>query len=108
MLLGQGGGIASPSKNDIEDGAPVSPWTNLITVGFKVLSAILGGNQQSVDGIDKVDTQSSPMQVKKCSTLFIYLYLFIYFSLYQSLYRESIHHTHLQNKKINKAKNKKN
>ncbi|XP_044020887.1 uncharacterized protein LOC122860896 isoform X1 [Aphidius gifuensis] len=64
MLLGQGAaGIAGPSKNDIEDGTPsASPWSNLLTVGLKVLSAILGGNQQSVDGIDKVDNQSSPMQ----------------------------------------------
>lgn len=65
MLLGQGAsGIVGPSKNDIDEGAPASPWTNLLTVGFRVLGALLGGNQQSVDGIDKVDNQSSPMQVR--------------------------------------------
>ncbi|KAK0076872.1 hypothetical protein PV325_014062 [Microctonus aethiopoides] len=63
MLLGHNGGIAGPSKNDIDDGVPTSPWTNLLSVGFRVLSAILGGTQQPVDGIDKVDNQSSPMQV---------------------------------------------
>jgi hypothetical protein len=62
MLLGQGGGIAGPSKNDIEDGVPASPWANLLSVGLRVLTAILGGAQQPVDGIDKVDNQSSPMQ----------------------------------------------
>lgn len=78
MLLGQGAaGIAGPSKNDIEDGTPsASPWSNLLTVGLKVLSAILGGNQQSVDGIDKVDNQSSPMQVKKNIQQIIFSYLY--------------------------------
>lgn len=63
MLLGQGGGITGPSKNDIDDGAPVSPWANLLSVGLRVLTALLGGPQQPVDGIDKVDNQSPPMQV---------------------------------------------
>ncbi|XP_057329145.1 uncharacterized protein LOC130669990 isoform X4 [Microplitis mediator] len=61
MLLGQTNGFTGPSKNDIDDGAPSSPWANLLTMGLKVLTAILGGNQQP-DGIDKVDNQSSPMQ----------------------------------------------
>ena len=64
MILGQGAaGIVGPSKNDIDEGVPASPWTNLLSVGLRVLSAILGGTQQPVDGIDKVDNQSSPMQV---------------------------------------------
>ncbi|XP_043498048.1 uncharacterized protein LOC122521404 isoform X2 [Polistes fuscatus] len=63
MLLGQTGGITGPSKNDIDDGVPASPWANLLSVGLRVLTALLGGPQQSVDGIDKVDNQSSPMQV---------------------------------------------
>lgn len=63
MLLGQAGGIAGPSKNDIDDGAPPSPWANILSVGLRVLSALLGGTQQQADGIDKVDNQSSPMQV---------------------------------------------
>ncbi|KAF3422616.1 hypothetical protein QLX08_006510 [Tetragonisca angustula] len=62
MLLGQTGGATGPSKNEIDDGAPASPWANLLSVGLRVLTALLGGPQQSVDGIDKVDNQSSPMQ----------------------------------------------
>ncbi|XP_014469911.1 PREDICTED: uncharacterized protein LOC106741932 [Dinoponera quadriceps] len=62
MLLGQTGGATSPSKNEIDDGASTSPWTNLLSVGLRVLTALLGGPQQPVDGIDKVDNQSSPMQ----------------------------------------------
>lgn len=65
MLLGQTGGIAGPSKNDIDDGAPPSPWANLLSVGLRVLTALLGGTQQQTDGIDKVDNQSSPLQVQK-------------------------------------------
>ncbi|XP_012284673.1 uncharacterized protein LOC105702032 isoform X1 [Orussus abietinus] len=62
MLLGQSGGMPGPSKNEVDDGVPASPWANLLSVGLRVLTAILGGPQQSVDGIDKVDNQSSPMQ----------------------------------------------
>ncbi|KAF7412098.1 hypothetical protein HZH66_000994 [Vespula vulgaris] len=62
MLLGQTGSITGPSKNDIDEGVPASPWANLLSVGLRVLTALLGGPQQSVDGIDKVDNQSSPMQ----------------------------------------------
>ncbi|XP_046749510.1 uncharacterized protein LOC124413164 isoform X2 [Diprion similis] len=62
MLLGQTGGVAGPSKNDIDDGAPPSPWANMLSVGLRVLSALLGGPQQQADGIDKVDNQSSPLQ----------------------------------------------
>lgn len=65
MLLGQTGNVAGPSKNEIDDGATTSPWTNLLSVGFRVLTALLGGPQQPVDGIDKVDNQSSPMQVSE-------------------------------------------
>lgn len=68
MILGQTGGVTGPSKNEIDDGAPASPWANLLSVGLRVLTALLGGPQQSVDGIDKVDNQSSPMQVCAVST----------------------------------------
>ncbi|XP_051157187.1 uncharacterized protein LOC127279091 isoform X2 [Leptopilina boulardi] len=61
MLLGQTTGITGPSKNEIDE-VPPSPWANLLSVGLRVLTAILGGPQQTVDGIDKVDNQSSPMQ----------------------------------------------
>lgn len=63
MLLGQTGGATGPSKNEIDEGASASPWANLLSVGLRVLTALLGGPQQPVDGIDKVDNQSSPMQV---------------------------------------------
>lgn len=72
MLLGQTNGFTGPSKNDIDDGAPSSPWANLLTMGLKVLTAILGGNQQP-DGIDKVDNQSSPMQVRNILYMHIYV-----------------------------------
>ncbi|XP_066594894.1 uncharacterized protein [Prorops nasuta] len=62
MLLGQTGGVTSPSKNDLDEGTPVSPWANFLSMGLRVLTALLGGPQQNVDGIDKVDNQSSPMQ----------------------------------------------
>ncbi|CAH0387038.1 unnamed protein product [Bemisia tabaci] len=54
-----------PSKSeglDTDQGAPVSPWANFLSVSLKILTALLGGggiNQN--DGIDKVDN-SSPMQ----------------------------------------------
>jgi hypothetical protein len=38
-----------------------SPWANFLTVGLKILTAILGGGTGG-DGIDKVDN-GSPMQV---------------------------------------------
>ncbi|KAM0726204.1 hypothetical protein ACS0PU_007388 [Formica fusca] len=41
MLLGQTGGATGPSKNEIDDGATTSPWTNLLSVGFRVLTALL-------------------------------------------------------------------
>ncbi|XP_063993999.1 uncharacterized protein LOC135171401 isoform X3 [Diachasmimorpha longicaudata] len=63
MLLGQTGAITGPSKNDIDDGVAASPWSNLLTVGLRVITAILGGAQQPVDGgLDKVDNQSGTMQ----------------------------------------------
>ncbi|XP_014225528.1 uncharacterized protein LOC106651515 [Trichogramma pretiosum] len=63
MLLGQGGAVAGPSKNDIDEGVPSSPWANFLSVGLRVLTALLGGPQQQGDGIDKVDNgAASPMQ----------------------------------------------
>lgn len=82
MLLGQTGGATGPSKNEIDDGATTSPWTNLLSVGFRVLTALLGGPQQPVDGIDKVDNQSSPMQVSEnnydalCSNISVFEHFF--------------------------------
>lgn len=45
-------------------GVTPSPWANLLTMGLKILTAILGGGATGGgDGIDKVDN-SSPMQVR--------------------------------------------
>lgn len=54
----------APSKSDDIDNsvAPVSPWANIITVGLKIITALLGGGNGG-DGIDKVDNGNSPMQV---------------------------------------------
>jgi len=43
-----------------------SPWANFLTVGLKILTAILGGGTGG-DGIDKVDN-GSPMQVSHKTT----------------------------------------
>jgi len=60
----------APSKSDDIDNsvAPASPWANIISVGLKIITALLGGGAQS-DGIDKVDNGNSPMQVTDQSTL---------------------------------------
>ncbi|XP_046664619.1 uncharacterized protein LOC124357155 isoform X2 [Homalodisca vitripennis] len=54
-----------PNKSDSIDtdqGISPSPWANLLTMGLKILTAILGGGgAPQGDGIDKVDN-SSPMQ----------------------------------------------
>lgn len=57
-------GATGPNKSDSIDTDSVSPspWANLLSMGFKILTAILGGGPSS-DGIDKVDNGSSPMQV---------------------------------------------
>ncbi|XP_055706391.1 uncharacterized protein LOC129803676 isoform X1 [Phlebotomus papatasi] len=66
QMLFPGGGNNSPTKSDDIDnnvGFTQSPWTNLLSVGLKILTAILGGGQNN-DGIDKVDNGGggSPMQ----------------------------------------------
>ena len=43
-------------------GVSTSPWANILAMGLKILSAILGGGGAGGDGIDKVDN-SSPLQV---------------------------------------------
>ncbi|CAH0625417.1 unnamed protein product [Chrysodeixis includens] len=56
-------GTTGPNKSDNIDTDAVSssPWANLLSIGLKFLTAILGGGASS-DGIDKVDNGSSPMQ----------------------------------------------
>lgn len=39
----------------------------MLSVGLKILTAFLGGGNVAGDGIDKVDSSSSPMQVIKNS-----------------------------------------
>ncbi|KAJ8945425.1 hypothetical protein NQ318_009881 [Aromia moschata] len=55
-----------PNKSEGLDDGPIattsSPWANLISVGLKILTAILGGGAATNDGIDKVDNGGSPMQ----------------------------------------------
>ncbi|CAH1956230.1 unnamed protein product [Acanthoscelides obtectus] len=63
MIFNPGGGHQGPNKSEGLDEGPVStsPWANLLSVGLKILTAILGGGQTS-EGIDKVDNGNSPMQ----------------------------------------------
>ncbi|XP_060531954.1 uncharacterized protein LOC132705400 isoform X4 [Cylas formicarius] len=67
MIFNPGGGVPTgPNKSEgLDDGgvAP-SPWANLITMGLKILSAILGGGAAAQnEGIDKVDNGGgSPLQ----------------------------------------------
>lgn len=56
-------GATGPNKSDDVDTVSPSPWANLLSMGLKILTAILGGGGS--DGIDKVDNGSSPMQVHK-------------------------------------------
>ncbi|XP_023315041.1 uncharacterized protein LOC106652267 isoform X2 [Trichogramma pretiosum] len=66
MFLGQSGGVApaGPSKNEVDEApAPVNPWANILSVGLRVLTTLLGGPQDQGDGIDKIDNgPASPMQ----------------------------------------------
>ncbi|XP_055388434.1 uncharacterized protein LOC129616998 [Condylostylus longicornis] len=48
-------------SDDVDNGFPPSPWTNIISMGLKIITTILGGGPPS-DGIDKVDNPGSPMQ----------------------------------------------
>ncbi|KAK9498974.1 hypothetical protein O3M35_003502 [Rhynocoris fuscipes] len=64
MLFNPTGGHTGPNKSDSLDtdtSVAPSPWANLLTVGLKILTALLGGGGAGSDGIDKVDN-SSPMQ----------------------------------------------
>ncbi|KAG5682104.1 hypothetical protein PVAND_011483 [Polypedilum vanderplanki] len=50
-----------PTKSD-DDGIAPSPWANIISVGLRFVTALLTGNGNGGDGIDKVDNGNSPMQ----------------------------------------------
>ncbi|CAH0560377.1 unnamed protein product [Brassicogethes aeneus] len=61
------GQAQGPNKSEgLDDGAIApSPWANLLSVGLKILTAILGGGANTAgDGIDKVDNgvAGGPMQ----------------------------------------------
>ncbi|XP_076291217.1 uncharacterized protein LOC143214280 [Lasioglossum baleicum] len=63
LLLGRVAGDNEASKNEIEDGAPASPWANAVAVGLRVITAFLGGPQHGdIEGVDKVNNDGSPMQ----------------------------------------------
>nr|XP_008192699.1 PREDICTED: uncharacterized protein LOC664266 isoform X3 [Tribolium castaneum] len=64
MIFSPGGAHQGPNKSEgLDDtGVAPSPWANLLSVGLKILTAILGGGAGgNSDGIDKVDN-GSPMQ----------------------------------------------
>lgn len=53
-----------PSKSDVIDTEqPASPWANLLSMGLKILTAILSGGSPIGDGIDKVDNPSPVPQI---------------------------------------------
>ena len=65
MFFNNANGAQSiPTKSDdIDNGLAPSPWANIISVGLKIVTALLGGGANN-DGIDKVDNGNSPMQVR--------------------------------------------
>jgi hypothetical protein len=57
--------ILPTKSDDVDNGvAPASSWANIISVGLKIITALLGGGNAGGDGIDKVDNGNSPMQVR--------------------------------------------
>lgn len=53
-----------PSKSDVIDTEQsTSPWANLLSMGLKILTAILSGGSPIGDGIDKVDNPSPVPQI---------------------------------------------
>ena len=63
---GANNNILPTKSDDVDNGvAPASSWANIISVGLKIITALLGGGNAGGDGIDKVDNGNSPMQVRK-------------------------------------------
>nr|CAD7269924.1 unnamed protein product [Timema shepardi] len=62
MLFNPHQGPNKSDSLDTDQGVAPSPWANFLSVGLKILTAILGGGVGG-DGIDKVDNGNSPMQV---------------------------------------------
>lgn len=77
QMLFNGGGVQGPNKSDgldNETGLAPSPWANLLSVGLKIISAVLGVTAGTDNNIDKVDNGgSSPMQVH-IHTINIFIY----------------------------------
>jgi hypothetical protein len=69
MFFQGNGGVNALAQNipqksdDVDTGIAPSPWANIISVGLKIITALLGGGNS--DGIDKVDNGNSPMQVRQ-------------------------------------------
>lgn len=62
MMFNQNNEVGAPPKSDDIDNSSSSPWANIISVGLRIITALLGGNNN--DGIDKIDGgQAGPMQV---------------------------------------------
>jgi len=62
---GANNNILPTKSDDVDNGvAPASSWANIISVGLKIITALLGGGNAGGDGIDKVDNGNSPMQVR--------------------------------------------
>lgn len=58
--------LNAPTKSEDIDSPPSSPWANILSVGLRIVTALLGGNNN--DGIDKVDSGATgPMQVSLSS-----------------------------------------
>lgn len=66
QMVFNGGAMQSPVKSDSLDAdgqyPQTSPWANVISVGLKIITTLLGGGAPN-DGIDKVDNGQGPMQV---------------------------------------------
>lgn len=65
MLFNPGQQGPNKSEGLDDNGVAPSPWANLLSVGLKILTAILGGGGGGGDGIDKVDNAGSPLQVRE-------------------------------------------
>lgn len=71
MIFNPAGAVGPNKSDNLDTDSPApSPWTFLFSMGLKILTAILGGATNNT-GIDKVDNESSPMQVHICHQFII-------------------------------------
>lgn len=67
MIFNPAGAVGPNKSDNLDTDSPSpSPWTFLFSMGLKILTALLGGTTNNT-GIDKVDNESSPMQVDALS-----------------------------------------